>query len=89
MVTAFTKYGNCSSESFLADVSELDFGTVTTPMSEVKIVNLRCNSQPPLPRSPRLPSMASRFCRRPIASGRCFKRGRSVSSKCAFRAGEV
>ena len=40
MVTAFTKYGNCRSESFLADVNELDFGTLTTPMSEVKIVNL-------------------------------------------------
>ena len=40
MVTAFTKYGNCSSESFLADVDALDFGTLTTPMSEVKTVNL-------------------------------------------------
>jgi len=40
MVTAFTKYGNCSGESFLADVNDLDFGAVTTPVSDVKIINL-------------------------------------------------
>jgi hypothetical protein len=40
MVTAFTKYTSCTSESFLADVNNLDFGTVATPTSEVKIVNL-------------------------------------------------
>src|SRR5262249_4742636 len=40
MVNAFAKYGNCSGESFLADVNELDFGTVATPASDVKIINL-------------------------------------------------
>jgi hypothetical protein len=40
MVNAFAKYGNCSGESFLADVNELDFGAVTTPVSGEKIVNL-------------------------------------------------
>ena len=34
MVTAFTKYSSCSGESFLADVNELDFGTVATPVSD-------------------------------------------------------
>jgi hypothetical protein len=40
MVTAFTKYSNCSQESFLADVNEIDFGTVGKPVSDVKVVTL-------------------------------------------------
>lgn len=40
MVTAFTKYSSCSGESFLADVNELDFGTVATGVSDAKIVTL-------------------------------------------------
>lgn len=40
MVLAFAKYGNCSGESFLADVDELDFGTVGKPVSDVKTITL-------------------------------------------------
>jgi len=40
MVIAFSKYGSCSGESFLADVNDLDFGNVATPSSDVKTVNL-------------------------------------------------
>ena len=40
MVTAFTKYGNCSLEVLAADVEEIDFGSVTAPTSDVKIVRL-------------------------------------------------
>jgi hypothetical protein len=40
MVNSFAKYGTCSGESFLADVNEVDFGTVATPASDVKLINL-------------------------------------------------
>jgi hypothetical protein len=40
MVNAFAKYGNCNRESFLADVNEVDFGTIGKPVSDLKTVTL-------------------------------------------------
>ena len=40
MVLAFTKYGNCTLEPLTASADEIDFGTVSTPVSAVKKVEL-------------------------------------------------
>jgi hypothetical protein len=81
MVTAFTKYGNCGQESFLADVGDLDFGAVATPTSEPKTVTLSMQQQTTITEITTTPFVGTSIS----ADSDCIGKVLQVGQQCAVK----
>jgi len=81
MVMAFTKYGNCTAESFLADVNELDFGTLAGPVSDVKIINLSMQQPTTITEITTTPFRGTEI----LADADCVGKLLQTGQKCALK----